>query len=61
MKLTLSVQFDPFGVSAKEIQAALVAAGVDVADIKVGTSRGPREPKAKRAPKARRAAEEVEA
>jgi hypothetical protein len=61
MKLTLTVHFDPFGANPKDIQAALIAAGIDPSDIKVGMSRGPREPKKVRAPKAKRAAEEVEA
>lgn len=61
MKLTLSVQFDPFGASPKDIQQALVAAGIDPADIKIGTTRGPREPReAKTKTRTRKTAEAKE-
>lgn len=42
MKLTMTVAFDPIEVSAKDIQAALVTAGINPDDIKIGTTRAPK-------------------
>ena len=47
MKLTMTVTFDPFVVSAPNVQVALIEAGIKVEDIKTGTARAPRTKAAK--------------
>jgi len=49
MKLTMTVTFDPFLVSAPDVQVALIAAGIKVEDIKTGTARAPKTTKAAKA------------